>query len=156
MLGRVDVGRAQVGDQQVIAGKDVKRQKAVVVVVAVEEPPLLATVHRVVGGIDVEHDLLGRPIKGGDEGLNQDLVDAPSPQGLGAVLQTTQAWRAGQRRVAIDRRLQRQVVAQLAVVVEILVAQGNREYPLAQHVWQAVPNLARLTNVRQSPRHRRR
>lgn len=75
MLRRVDVGRAQISHQQMIAGEDVEQQEAVVIVVAVEEAPLLMAVHRIVGGVDVEHDLLGRRSKGGDVGLDRDLVD---------------------------------------------------------------------------------
>ena len=53
MLGLVDVGPAQMGDQQMIAGKDVERQEAVVVVVAVEEAPFLTAVRRIVGRVEV-------------------------------------------------------------------------------------------------------
>ena len=87
MFRRVDVGRAQIGDQEVIAGEDIERQEAVVVVVAVKEAPFLVAVHRVVGGIEVEHDLRGRLIEGGDEDLHQDLMDQPGPPGFGPVLE---------------------------------------------------------------------
>ena len=48
------------GPQQMIAAEDVQRQVAVVAVVAVEEAPLLVAVERVVGGVEIQHDLLRR------------------------------------------------------------------------------------------------
>ena len=94
-----------------VAGEDVERQEAVVIVVAVEEAPLLMAVHRIVGGVDVEHDLLGRRLEGGDVGLHQNLVDAPGPGPLGPVLEATQGRRTGQHSVTLRRRLHRQVMA---------------------------------------------
>jgi hypothetical protein len=40
----------------------IKRQIAVAVVIAVEEAALLMPVQRVVGRVEVENDLLGRPL----------------------------------------------------------------------------------------------
>ena len=45
MLRRVDVGRPQIGRQQVGAAEHIERQEAVAVVVAVEEAPLPVAVH---------------------------------------------------------------------------------------------------------------
>ena len=56
----VDVGGAQARTQQRLAPEDVQRQVAVVAVVAVEEAPLLVAVEWVIGGIEIEPDLLGR------------------------------------------------------------------------------------------------
>ena len=156
MLRRVDVGRSQIGDQQMVAGEDVERQEAVVVVVAVEEASLLMAVHRIVGGVDVEHDLLGRRREGGDIGLDQNPVDAPGPGPLGPVLEAAQGRRAGQHPVALGRRLHGQVMAQGVMVVEVLVAQRDPEHPLAQHVHKPVPHLAALAIVRKPLSHRRR
>ena len=41
------------------AAHDIERQIAVAIVIAVEEPPFLVPVQRVVGGIDIEDDLRG-------------------------------------------------------------------------------------------------
>ena len=60
MLGLIDVRRPQVADQQLIAAEDIERQKAVVVIIAVEKATLLAAVHRIVRTIEVEHQLLRR------------------------------------------------------------------------------------------------
>ena len=58
--GAVDVGGTQLGAQQEPAAENVKRQVAIAVVVAMEEPALLRAVDRVIGRIEVQHDLLGR------------------------------------------------------------------------------------------------
>ena len=42
------------------AAEHVERQVAVAIVVAVEEPPFLMAVQRVVGGVEVDDDLFGR------------------------------------------------------------------------------------------------
>ena len=49
---------AQLGCQQVLAAEDVERQVAVAIVIAVKEPAFLMAVQRVVGGIEIEDDLL--------------------------------------------------------------------------------------------------
>jgi hypothetical protein len=56
----IDVRRPQLRRQQVITAEDVQRQLAVAVVVTVEEPPLLMPVQRIVSGVEIENDLLGR------------------------------------------------------------------------------------------------
>ena len=113
-------------------------------------------VNRVVRGIEVEHDLGWRITMRGDEGIRQDLVDRPRPARLGLVLEAAQRRRAGQRPVLPRRRLHRHIVAQLGVIVQILIAQRDREHPLAQHVDEAMPDLAALAPVAEPTRHRRR
>ena len=55
---RVDVGAPQLGHQQMAAAEHVERQIAVAIVIAVEEPPLLLAVQRIVRRIEIEDDLL--------------------------------------------------------------------------------------------------
>ena len=55
----IDVGAPELGAQQMLAAEDVQRQVAVLVVVAVKEAPLLMPVQRIIGGIQVQHDLIG-------------------------------------------------------------------------------------------------
>ena len=43
---------------------------------AVEETPLLLTVHRQIGGIKVEHQFVGWPVKRGDELLDRHSAQA--------------------------------------------------------------------------------
>ena len=61
VLGRVDVRGTQVRHQKFVTAKNVQRQVAVVVVVPVEEPSLLATVQAVVRGIKVQTTTRRRP-----------------------------------------------------------------------------------------------
>lgn len=89
------------------------------VVVTMEKTPFLVTMHRVVGGVEVENQFLGWSIKGGDEALHQHPVDRPRRPPIGPVLKPAQRRRAGQRPVALNRRLQGQVVAQRIMVVQI-------------------------------------
>ena len=121
-----------------------------------EEAPLLMAVHRIVGGIHVQHNLFGRPLEGGDEGRGQNLVNRPRPIPFGPVLEAAQRRRAGQSPVAPGRRLQGKVMAQGRVIVQILVAQRNPEYPLAQQIRHAMAQLAPLTRIAKPARHRRR
>jgi hypothetical protein len=57
----VDVRGPEPGRQQMPAAEHVERQVAIAIVVAVEEPAFLMAVQRVVGGVEVEHDLPWRP-----------------------------------------------------------------------------------------------
>ena len=57
---RVDVRGPQLRQQQVLAAEDVQRQIAIALVIAVEESARLLAVNRIVGGIQVEHDLCRR------------------------------------------------------------------------------------------------
>ena len=57
----VDVRGPQLGRQQMPAAEHIERQVAVAIVVAVKEPAFLMAVQRVVGRVEIENDLLGRP-----------------------------------------------------------------------------------------------
>ena len=67
----VDVGAPQLGRQQMPAAEHVERQIAVAVVIAVEEPPLLLAVQRIVGRIEIENDLLRRALMRLQEQIDQ-------------------------------------------------------------------------------------
>ena len=56
----VDVGAAQLGCEQVPAAEDVEWKITIAIVVAVEEAALLVAVQGIVGGVEVEDDVLGR------------------------------------------------------------------------------------------------
>jgi hypothetical protein len=173
----VDVGPPQPGHQQVVAAEDVERQVAVVAVVAVEEVPFLLAVQRVVGGVEVEHDLLGSRGKRLDEHVQQHLVDEllSEHDPLVAVrrgvvrsgqLDAIQRARRGQAHAAIactgalqplwiplpDSGRQQRVEAQLVVVVEILVAQRDTEDALRQEVADRVLDTGRIPVVVEAQR----
>jgi len=102
----VDVGFSELGDEQMAALEDVERQVAVAAIVAVEVAALLVTVQRIIGGVEVEHDALGRPPVRGDveaqehlfyrRFVDADLVVAPVTR-LRRPLQTIERRFAGQR-----------------------------------------------------------
>ena len=52
------------------------------------------------------------------------------------------------------RRLQRQIVAQLVVIVEIFVALAQSEHPLPQQLLRGVLHQTRVARIRQRLRHR--
>ena len=70
--GGVDVGAPELGRQQMPAAEDVERQVAVAVVVAVEKAPLLVSVQRHVGGVQVEDDLPRRRAMGVEEEIDDN------------------------------------------------------------------------------------
>ena len=56
----VDLRPPQAGRQQMLTAEHMQRQTAVAILVAVEEPTLLVAMQRIVGGVEVEHDLFWR------------------------------------------------------------------------------------------------
>ena len=74
----------------------------------------------------------------GHELLEQHFVNRPSRLPVGPLLQPAQRRRAGQCLHSVGRRLQRQVVAQLPVVVEIRMAQCQCVDALTEQFTQAV------------------
>ena len=98
----VDVRPAQLGHQQMVAAEDVERQVAVAAIVAVEEPALLGAVQRIVGGVEVEHDLLGwRRVR-----VEEQLDEQPLDRGP-VMADLVVARRLARRRVLepVERRL---------------------------------------------------
>ena len=67
MARHIDVAGPQVGHQQLLAAKDIERQKAPVAIVAVIVAAFLLAVHPVIGGVKVEDQLRRRFFKGRDE-----------------------------------------------------------------------------------------
>ena len=84
----IAIGRTQFRRQQVAAAEDVKRQVAVTVVIAVEEPAFLMSVQRVVGGVEVERDLRRRLDVGIEEEVDEQVFDR---RGVGGDFRIT-AW----------------------------------------------------------------
>ncbi len=106
------------------------------VVVAVEEAPLLLAVDRVVGGVEVEDQGLGGLGMGGDEPIDQDLGDADQGRAVDAVLQAAERRRRGEGPALVGDlpggRSQRGVATKGLMVVEVLVAQCEGGDPLGE------------------------
>ena len=71
----VDVGAAQLCCQQVVATEDIQRQVAVAIIVAVEEPPFLVAMQRIIGCIDVQRDLRRHLGVGVEEQIDEQPLD---------------------------------------------------------------------------------
>ena len=138
--GRVTVTGAQHTRQHVLAGEDVQRQVAVVVVVGVEVAAFLLTVQWHVSGIDIEHQFLGRLDVAGDELPHQHLVQRGGVLGRGARLQTAERGRRAQWLGAAHSGLQHQIVAQNVVIEHVGPAQAQAVDSLRQQCVHAVPH----------------
>jgi DDE family transposase len=75
---RIQARAPQLGVQQMASAEHVKRQIAVAVVIAMEEPALLLAMHRIVGGVEIENDLARRPLMRLQEQINQQPLDGGS------------------------------------------------------------------------------
>jgi hypothetical protein len=59
----------------VAAAEDVERQVAGAVVIAVEEAAFLVARQRIIGGVEVKHDLRGRPLVSLQEQFDEPAFD---------------------------------------------------------------------------------
>ena len=71
------------------------------------------------------------------------------------MLEAAQGRRSRQRRDAIDRRLQRQVVAQFAMIIEVFVTERQAVQTLTQLGQRAVPAARRVARIPQNAGRRR-
>lgn len=141
----VDVRAAQLGGEQMAAAEDVERQVAIAAVVGVEEAALLAAVHGIVGGVEIEDDLLRRPAMRLEEEVDEERLDRRRIVGdlvvarrRGArALEPVQGRLAGYRRAAettarelAGEHRHDRIVAQRIVIVQVLVAERQPEDPL--------------------------
>ncbi len=163
----VDVRLAQLRHQQMIAAENIEWKIAITVVVAVEEPPFLLAVQRIVGGVEIEDDLLRRALVSLEKQINQqrfhrravvtDLV-IEARRRL-RPLQTIERRLAGHRRaigatrpqLARQRREQR-VMPQRVVIDEVFVSRRQAENPLAHQRGDRVLDQRRMAPVDETAR----
>jgi len=149
------------------AAKHIERQVAVTVVIAVEEPAFLMAVKRIVGGVEVEDDLIGRCRMRLQEQIDQQRLDR---RPLMADLVVTggdlaRQFEPVQRRFACRRRailapgfeLARQdrhqrIVTKLVVIVEVLVAERDAEHALTDERGDRVFNEPWIPSVAETSR----
>ena len=150
----VDVRPPQLGHQEMVAAEDVERQIAIAAIVAVKEPPLLLAMQRIVGRVQVEHDLLGRRRVRVEEQVDEQPLDrclvmadlvVACRLASRRVLEPVERRLAGQRRTIRSARgelagngRQHRVVPQLIVIDQILVAQRQGEHALPDQGGHAV------------------
>lgn len=145
--GAIDVARAQIAHQQMATTEHIERQEAVMVVIAMKEAPFLIAMHRHIGRIEVEHDLSRRLIMLGDEVLPQQAMGLHHRFAIGLLFQAPQSGFAGQRLQAVNRSLQRVVMAQAVMIVEILVAGGQCIDALGEQCLQSMLDTPRITPI---------
>ena len=142
-----------------LAAKNVKRQAAILFVVALKEPAKLIAVDRIVGGVEVEDDLLWRRRMGFNKEVGQKRFHLPQvgrdllvPAALigprRRQFESIERALAGQRFATVplaetilsarilfaDKHRHQRIVSQLVMVVEIFVAQRQSENPLGDQV----------------------
>ena len=120
-----------------------------------EKAPFLAAMDRHIGGVEIENDFLGWRRERSNKLLNQNLVEGHRGGAIGPMLESAQGRRARQRRDAIDRRLQRQVVPQVAMVVEIFVTERQAVQALTQLCQRAVTAAPGVPRIPQDAGRRR-
>ncbi len=155
------------------AAEHIQRQIAVAVVVAVEEPALLMAVQRVVGGVEVEDDLSGRPSPCRspcvrlEEEVDEQRLDRRSVVAdllvaggdLAREFQPVQRRLAGNRRaiLALGLQLARQhrhqrIVAKLVMVVQVLIAERDAVHALPDQRGDGMLNEPRVSGVAETSR----
>ena len=102
------------------------------------------TVHRIVGRVEVQHQLLGHARERGNELFDQLLMNRNRPLVLGAPLEPTQRRGTRQAAVVTAGGLNDRVLTKGVMVVQIFVSQRDRVDPLAHHRHHLVANLPAL------------
>ena len=147
MLRPIYFRGAQVGAEQVGAAEDIERQEAVVVVVAMEKPAILISVHRIVGCIEVEYDLFWWHGMRSNEAIDEQGVHLNCGLALCNILEAAERRGACQRPIATDRCLQGDIMPKFIVVVEILFAASNGIDALAKHLLEGMAHARLATGV---------
>jgi len=114
----------------------------------------LLAVNRIVRGVEIENQFLGRLRKRGDELIEQDTVRSDGDLAISAAFETTKG-RAGCRLpLLLQGGLQGQILAQPVMVVEVFVALAQTENALPKHLLRAVFDEIRIAWIGQHIGHR--
>ena len=165
----VDVRRPQLGRHEMPAAEHIQRQIAVAIVITVKEPAFLMAMQRVVGGVEVEHDLPGRPCVRLEEQVDEQGLDRRRVVAdlVVAGRDLARQFEAVERRLARRRRavaapsleLARQhrhqrVVTKLVVIVQVFVAERDAEHALPDERGHRVldePLVSRVAETSRKP-----
>ena len=141
---------------------DVRETCTVAVVVAVEVPPFLLAVERIVGGIEIEHDADRRLAVRIKENIDWQPFDGthvvvelvmPVLADLARVLQPVERRLAGECTAGlVEHGGQRRIEAQRVVIDQILVAEREAEDALAQQICRQNAGRRRVSADRGSTR----
>jgi hypothetical protein len=159
----VDVGAPELGHQQVPATENVQRQVAVAIIVAMKEPTLLVPVDRIIGGIKIKDNPLGRLCVGLQEQIDEQILDGgcvmadlviTARRTFGRVFQAVQCGLAGQGRTvrtlglqAVCQQAKHRIVPQFIMIVDVLIAQRDPGNALADHGRQTMHHLIGIAMI---------
>ena|GEM_PF-2713319 len=115
---------------------------------------ILIAVNQVIGGVEVEHQLFRRHLERSDELVNEDALHGYRGLAISTVLEPAQRRTKGRCTILADRSLQRQIVAQPIVIVQVFVALAQTEHPLPQQLFGAVLHQTRVARIGQHIGHR--
>ena len=143
---RIDVGFAKLRRQEMATAEHIKRQIAVAVVIAMEEAALLMAVQRVIGGVEIEDDLLGWAAMGFHKQIDQQRLDhrrivadlVVAGRQRPAQLEPVERRLARHRRAILSPRFKlagknrhHRIMAELIAIDQVLIAQRQSEDALA-------------------------
>ena len=143
-------GRSSGGDEAAIAIEDDDRLEAVVVVVGVEQPQLLAAVHRIEGVVDIQRDPPRHLAERGAVEIDQGTAEAQQRPRIRRVLQSRDGRLRTQvpvRRQAFERQLEQRIDAQAGRVVAVFVASRDHQQPEADDIGQCVHGAVGITRI---------
>ena len=148
-------GTKHSGDEPALAVEHDDRLKAVFVIVGVEQPQLLAAMHRIEGIVDIERHPFGSP--GEQLAIEVDHRPTHSQQraNVRQVLQSRDRRLRAQlpiRRRQIERHLEHRIAAQAIGVDPVLVAGADHQNPEPEDVRQAVGDLIGIARINQASR----
>src|SRR5580704_21924 len=174
-LAGIPLAISQLGKERNVTAKAVERQVAVGTIIAVKIGALLAAMERIVGRIQIQHDLGTLAWNGLDSTLDEQLFDlvrlrldlmVTSVDGLCAQLQTIERRLSGERfaLIALQDPIPSEwiplagdqpmdgIKPQMVMIIEIFVAQDQPMNPLTDKLLNAVFDITRVTVVDETVR----
>src|SRR5271166_5702683 len=138
------------GDEAALAVEHDDRLKAILVIMRVEQPQLLAAMHRVERVVDVERDSFGNCLEG--LAIKSDHRPAHAQQGANVwqILEPRDRRLRAQfpiGRRQIERHLEHRIASQTIGVVAVLVAGADHQEPKTNDIGQAVRDLIGIAGV---------
>ena len=152
------IGFPQSRAQNVLAAKDIQRQIAILVVVAVEQPPFLFAVQRQVRGVHVQNNLSRGVLMRFKEHLHQQLVNPRFPKRdlLIAILSSGPQFHPVQSALTRQRFFQLlptsqdaedRIVAQLFVIVDVFITKRQTVDSLGEHLLNGMFDLVLIPAI---------
>jgi hypothetical protein len=138
------------GDEAPLAIEDDDRLEAVFVVMGVEQPQLLAAVHRIEGVVDIQRDPPRHLAKRCAVEIDQGTAEAQQRPRIRQVLQPRDGrlrTEVPTRRQSFERQLEQRIGAQGIRVVTVFVASRDHQQPEADDIGQCVHGAVGITRI---------